>query len=74
MTGAWLGLLQDVHLEDALEAGPDGEEERVEGDVPGPGGEISVEGILDEWFLIPLHLLILETVMTARVRCSQSSC
>lgn len=65
MAGAGLGLLQDVHLEDALEAGPDGEEECVEGDMPGPGGQVSVECVLDKWLLIPLHLLALEAVMTS---------
>ena len=60
VTGARLGLLQDVHLEDALEAAPDGEEECVEGAVPGASGQVGVEGVGHEGLLVPLEFLVLE--------------
>ena len=66
VAGARLGLLQYVHLEYSLEAAPDGEKECVEGAVPGPGGEVGVEGRGHHGFLIPLQLLALEGAVASR--------
>ena len=59
-------VLQYVHLKYALEAAPDGEEERVEGAVPGPGSQVGVEGRGHHGFLIPLQLLVLDAAVASR--------
>ena len=65
MTGARFGLLQNVHLKYALEAAPDGEKERVEGAVPGPGGQVGVEGRGHHGLLVPLQLLVLDAAVAS---------
>ena len=66
MAGAGFGLLQYVHLEYPLEAAPDGEEQRVEGAVPGAGCQVGVEGRRHHGFLIPLQLLVLDAAVASR--------
>ena len=68
MARARLGLLQYVHLEYPLEAAPDGQEESVEGAVPGPRSEVGVESVCYERFLIPLQLLVLKAGVSPGVR------
>ena len=66
MAGAGFCLLQNVHLKYPLEAAPDGEKERVEGAVPGPGSQVGVEGRGHHGFLIPLQLLVLDAAVASR--------
>ena len=68
VAGAGRGLLQQVHLEAALEACPDGEEQSVEGDVPRPRCQVGVESVLDKRLLIPLDLPVLQSAVTAPAR------
>jgi len=61
MTGSRLGFFQNVDIEDGKEPSPDGKENGVEGDVPSTTSQVCVEGVLDQWLLVPLHSLGLQT-------------
>ena len=48
-------LLQQVAVKEGGDPSPGGERERVEGDMPGGGGEVGVEGACDERPTPPGH-------------------
>ena len=55
VTGPRLSLLEQVAVEEGGDPSPGGERERVEGDMPGGGGEVGVEGACDERPTPPGH-------------------